>query len=223
MASNLRQDRRLTAPKVLPATTPKAKPKKRKAAVAATPNTEIQSPIPISSKKAKSTPASGKKVASPLTGQAVKMFQHLAAVASYQKITELTATRTDNLNRKLEEYFLGSDTQKTVGQIIQLVEGTGVYANLWQTSSSNTENKTVAAAFTIYLNKLSDITPAMLQPDLSKDGRSSNILGNASSKSKKNMAGRNILKNVEAAIRECKKACAFWLEFLVDDKFPSSC
>jgi len=56
----------------------------------------------------------------------------------------------------------------------------------------------------------------------SKDtAASSNVLGHARFGKSKKMNGRAILEKLTSAIKECKKASAFWISFLVADEFPS--
>lgn len=166
-----------------------------------------------------STPKSAKKVAkSPLNNTVSKMFQQLAAINCYRIVTELTSMKKENLNKAIEQYFHGTESRKTVGQIHQLVEGIGVYTHLWDSSSSS-DDKTISTDIVSFLHKLSDISQSMLKPDNPKE--TTNVLGHATFGKPKKMEGRSIMSKVTAAIRECKKASAYWNSFLVADKFPS--
>lgn len=154
--------------------------------------------------------SSSKKLKNPILvpGVTAKMLQHAAAFACMEKVTELNAMKGTSMDTKLAEYYFGSKSRETVGQIDQIVKGNGVfYNNFWQDSANG---KVVNDEYSFILRKLSDVSPSMIQPS----NLESNILRNATfghnTLKVALQSGRGIKAKAMAVIREGKKASAFW-------------
>ena len=144
-----------------------------------------------------SASSSGKKKSSqkasvPLIVNAtnVRMFQHLAAFACYALIVEKTTMNTNNMNKLFVQLFFGTKDEEHKGQIVQIVQGSGIFVDLWQQSNEATK---VSEDFVPFISKLADITPGMLSPgDLSSV--ETNIIGHSTFGSGTMMIGRAIKK-----------------------------
>lgn len=135
----------------------------------------------------------------PLNAKQQKAFHFLLSAAAYISVIEGKSDSTSNLREKCAINYHGYDDDH-IGVAGNFLEGKGRYEILWQDGRISSG-----------LGSLSGLTHGSL----------SDVILRPTLRGKNLITGRQILDKARACMLEAKKLLGYWMEFLVNDHFPS--
>jgi hypothetical protein len=167
--------------------------------LAASKKQKMEEPSQLTFQSARSVKSSTVSRPLPLSAKQLKAFHYLIAAASYFSVLECNAMAGIKMKEKCSMFYHGYDDDHP-GFLHQFLVGSGRFGVLWE------DNNIIQG-----LGYISGVSRGSCKAVL--------MMSTLSARNKIN--GRQILAKAKVALLEAKKLLAYWMEYLVNGKFPS--